>query len=65
MNKFSDFLLSGIKNLGIPLIFGIYHKYTMDLEDKHQKEIIDLKNKLIFEEVARKIIEEKLKSSWW
>lgn len=64
MEMVKDIITSGVKNIALSVTFGAYHAYIIDLEHKNQREIIDLKNKLMLEEVKKTIAEEKQKR-WW
>lgn len=64
MERVKEFVAGGMKNLALSVTFGAYHAYIIDLEHKNQREIIDLKNKLMLEEVRKTIVEEKQKR-WW
>ena len=58
MERVKEFVSAGAKNLALSVTFGAYHAYIIDLEHKNQREIIDLKNKLMLEEVRKTIAEE-------
>jgi hypothetical protein len=64
MERVKDIIRNGVKNLALSVTFGAYHAYIIDLEHKNQREIIDLENKLMLEEVRKTIAEEKQKR-WW
>ena len=64
MEGIRELVSAGVKNLALSVTFGAYHAYIIDLEHKNQREIIDLKNKLMLEEVRKTILEEKQKR-WW
>ena len=64
MEKLKDIVSTGTKYIALSVTFGAYHAYIIDLEHKNQREIIDLKNKLMLEEIKRTIAEEK-RNKWW
>ena len=64
LSKVKDVIKTGVKNLALSVTFGAYHAYIIDLEHKNQREIIDLKNKLMLEEVRKTIAEER-RRGWW
>jgi len=59
MEKAKEIVTGGLKNLALSLTFGAYHAYIIDLEHKNQREIIDLKNKLMLEEIKKTLAEDK------
>lgn len=59
MDRIKEVLGAGVKNLALSMTFGAYHAYIIDLEHKNQREIIDLKNKLVLEEVRKTLAEER------
>ena len=59
MDRLKEVLGVGVKNLALSMTFGAYHAYIIDLEHKNQREIIDLKNKLVLEEVRKTLAEER------
>ena len=64
MEMVKEMVKTGITNLALPLTFGAYHAYIIDLEHKNHREMIDLKNKLFLEDIRKTMEEERQKGKW-